>query len=231
MKRIISILLCLIISISLCSCKELDELRDRQAFFDKDGIIYKEKLYKRVDSTENLNFDYYNDLNVTDKDVPVLLSETINFNYSINEEQTIICDDYESGGYIREDKYAEYEQSIKNGVKFTGLGFSYFDEQKQKTTEYILTKEERELCLSILKGERIERDFEYQDIMFLFETSDDNLFRRDDSYTILRCNNGYYFATSEQDMDVVYKSNSQTDKLFDSFFAKRYSETNYEFSI
>lgn len=231
MKKITSMFLCLLICLSLCSCRELDELRDSQAFFNENGIIYKDNLYKIVNISDNLNYTYANqkDINVTDPDVPVLASALIAFNYSMNEDETII------GGYsewyVREDKYPLYEDGIKNGINYTDFGFEYFDESIEERTDYIFTKDEKDLFLSLLTGERVDRSYEVQDIIYLFEQSDDELFRRSDEYFIIRCEDGYYVSTNVDDTDKVYKSNAQADEMFDSFFTKMYGSFDYDFNF
>ncbi len=231
MRKITALILCLLMCFSLCSCRELDELRESQAFRSKNGttyngIIYKENLYKRVDTSDNLNYSYTNHkiLNVTTPDVPVLLSTVLNLNYYVNENETIIVG---GGGdwYVREDSYPLYEQSIKNGINYTDLGFEYYDEQLQENTDYILTEAEKDAVLSLTENNPVVRDV-VQDMLYLYQQSDDGLFRRSDPYYIIRCPNGYYLSVD----DTFYKSNEQTDKIFNSFFEKRYSRTNYDYS-
>ncbi len=230
MKKLTAILIILLICFSICSCRELDDLRDRQAYFNKNGIIYKDTLYKTVNISDNLNYNYTNqkNLNVTDPDVPVLVSEIIEFDYSMNEDETIIYGD--GDWYVREDKYPLYEDSVKYGINYTDFGFDYFDEELQENTDYIFTKEEKELFLSLLSTEPVNRDFVVQDMLYLFEQSDDELFRRSDDYTVIRCEDGYYLSTSVDNTDKMYKSTAQTDELFNKFFGKRYSTFSYDYS-
>ena len=110
-KKISAIIVVIVICLSLCSCRELDTLRNQQAFFNENGIIYKDKLYKPVANAQNLNYDYIEciKLNVTDPGVPVLASLLISFEYSINKQETVICGGYDGEWYVREDKYSIYD--------------------------------------------------------------------------------------------------------------------------
>ncbi len=230
-KKLTAVILLVVICFSLCSCRELNNLRDSHAFFNQNGIIYKDTLYKTVNVSDNLNYNYTNqkNINVTDSGVPVLLSAVIDFNYSMNEDETIIRGGY-GEWYVREDKYPLYEDSVKYGINYTDFGFDYFDEELQENTDYIFTKDEKDLFLSLLSSEPTSRNFEVQDMLYLFEQSDDELFRRSDDYIIIRCEDGYYVSTNSDDTDKVYKSNAQTDELFNKFFSKRYSTFNYDYS-
>jgi len=231
-KIISAVLLIAVVCLSLCSCAQLDDLRDRQGFFNQDGIIYKDKLYKSVDFAENLNFDYLHqtDIKVTDSDVPVLASVIIGFDYSINDDETVISGGYDSEWYVREDMYSVYEQGIKNGVEYTEIGFEYFDFDLGEQVEYTLNEQECELLESILKTEPINEEFEVYEELYLYTQSADGLFRRDLYYSVMHSDNGYYVRLYDDGAEnAVYKSNGLTDKMFEGFFNKGYDVPDYNF--
>ncbi len=241
-KKITALLLLMFMMLSLCSCAELEVLKDKQAFFNENGIIYKDTLYKPIYVADNLNFSDRKSLNVTDPGVPVLASTLIDFNYSINNDETIIRGGYDGEWYVREDKYSQYEQSVKNGVDYTDFGFSYFDFDLGKDVDYILSESEKQAVLSLLSTEPItpeHYDYFYEELL-LFEQSDDALFRKNYIYSVV-CSEGpdadgsYYLVIYDNeneenitwDITKVYASTPDTDKIFEEFFDKGYDIPGY----
>jgi len=228
-KKIAVMLLLITVCISLCSCKELDELRDKQAFRNKNSIIYGDELYKVFLTYDELNFSFAGAeyINVTDPDVPVLLSETFNSHYFINEDKTIIHNDYYNEWYVREDKYSEFESKIKNGVTYSEVGFEYYNASLGDSTDYILNESEKKTLMSLVEGETVTENFEIHEELYLFEQSSDRLFKRSDYYTVIRTDKDYYVRVKvNRYTDEIYKSNDVTDKMFDAFF-KRVNESFY----
>lgn len=221
MKKLISAVMCLLICLSLSSCKELDELRDKHAFFNNRSIMYDDKLYKVLVTYEGLNFNFAGAeyINVTDPDVPVLLSETFNFHYYINDDKTIIHSDYYDEWYVREDKYSEFENKIKNGVNYSEVGFEYYNASLGDDDEYILNESEKKTFMSLMEGKTVSENFEVYQELFLFEQSSDRLFRHNDYYVVMRTDKGYYIRVNiNRSTDEIYKSNDAADKMFDAFF-------------
>ena len=76
-KKMICILclICLLLPL-LCGCKELDEMRAKQAFYDENGnILWNGAVYKQLPQGEYFqpHTSYENRVYVTEPDVPVLL--------------------------------------------------------------------------------------------------------------------------------------------------------------
>ncbi len=111
MKKIKSILLILVLCLSLCSCAELDEMRNCHAINLGNGKLkLNDQIYILLDAQHELelNYDYSDygrDIYITEPDVPVLLSQSGIHKYlpSINKDETIINDvgDF----YVREDVF------------------------------------------------------------------------------------------------------------------------------
>ena len=158
MKKLIAILLCILLCFSLCGCKRFKELKEKHAFYDEDGIIYKDVLYKTVPAgnEKNINYNYTNqkNLKVTEPGVPLIISAIKGSYYSMNEAGTIITGNSEL--YVREDKYDSFMDSIENGINYTDFGFDYYDEELRENTDYILNESEKQLILSILSTEPVE---------------------------------------------------------------------------
>ena len=80
MKKVIRItalfLALIMLALPLVGCDNLDELRAKQGFIlDKDTISFNGNTYKRLYTNEHLSSAEWRDVNITEKDVPVLLSE------------------------------------------------------------------------------------------------------------------------------------------------------------
>lgn len=170
MKRITRILLSVLIlfalCLCLCGCDELDQMRDKQAFWAEEGkydaIIYNGDTYKMI-GLQNTYYDtMYNNVEgksvfVTDPDVPVLLSGNMGSPFDMSDDENFICgyidyydyyndndvyySDY-TGDYLtycKEDIYDEIVEEIKSGIEYTGYGTTlekYDDKEDVFTYEY-----------------------------------------------------------------------------------------------
>lgn len=230
-KKLTAIILILLVCLSLCSCAELDELKDKQAFQAENGIIYKDNLYKLIDTKDNLYYDFNNQthLNVTEPDVPVLLSGYINLiSYYINNDKTIIVGGYDERFYVREDKYSQYEQSIKNGINYTDIGF-YYNFEIDGATEYILSEAEKQVLLNALSSEPYNESMGIDDELYLFTQSDDGLFRKSQQYSIIDSTGLYYIAEYNENGYVtnVYRLPYDKKEMFKDFFDRAYYIVDY----
>ncbi len=229
MKKIISLILCLLMCFSLCSCKKFKELKEKHAVFDQGGIVYKDVLYKLVPAgnEKNINYNYTNQkfLNVTESNVPFLLSMIKDRDFSMNEAGTIITGSSEV--YVREDKYEEFLDSIENGINYTDLGFDYYSEELGENTDYILSESEKQTVMSLVKSTPIQHDFEERyGYLHLFQQSDNALFRKQ-LYSVIKDNGKNYLVEYEHNVEdyvlqisKVYASTPQADKLFELLLEK-----------
>lgn len=117
-KRISALLLALITCVCLCSCKEIKEMRENQAFYGENGeIIWGEQVYMPLEALElpeELECSWLGYGCVTEKDVPVLLSNTLGTGMYYNHSKTVIeARTY----YARKDVY-DY---VANLVKYPRL--------------------------------------------------------------------------------------------------------------
>lgn len=236
MKKFVSAILILIICFSLCSCKELDEMRDKHAIHTADGIIYKDKLYKSVDDTAELNFLNYKTIHSTDKDVPVLLSEIFCINNYMNHDETIICryswqssdrDTY----YVIADKYPEYEDSIKNGINYTEFGFAYYDSRLGETVEYILSASEKQFMSDALSSVPDDINYVIDNEIKLFTQSDNRLFRKRSRYSIIFADARYFIGEYDENgyLLKVYDVPSQANNEYDMIFEKTRYASFFDF--
>ena len=140
-KRIFALLSAFVLCFGLCSCVDIKEMRASQAFHGENGeIIWGEQVYRplvAVEFPEELELNTRGWGSVTEKDVPVLLSDMLGSDMYYNHNKTVI----EAGRvhYAREDVY-DY---VVNLIKYPELdsycvevGDGYFsvryDELKQR---------------------------------------------------------------------------------------------------
>lgn len=222
MKKITAIILCLLMCFSLCSCKRLKELKEKHAVFDEGGIVYHDVLYKPVEHSSEINYNYQNlkHVFVTEAGVSYLLYWKYGNNCSMNEDETIITGIDGGYDYVREDKYEEYLDSLENGINYTRLGFDYHSEELGENTDYILTDDEYTLFMSLLKGTPVtfenlsRRDYEYN---HFFLVSDNELFRKD-GYSVIIIDGSYYVVETVDGEEIYYPSTAEADKMFKNIF-------------
>lgn len=146
-KKLICLLLCFIICFSLCSCNFLDEMRNEQAFWGKEGtIIYDGKTYKKLSFCQYFDpdFDAEMYIKVTEKDVPVMLSGALGDSAEISKDHSIISlnsyiyydDEHYDKYYAREDVYNSIENKINSLDYFDGYAFEYTDYEEDNLLEY-----------------------------------------------------------------------------------------------
>ena len=148
-KKLICLCLCFAICFSLCSCNFLDEMREKQAFWGENGtIIYDGKTYKKLNQCEyfdpEINTEKY--LRITEKNVPVMLSESFGDSAEISKDHLIISLDsnnydeyngyYYNDYYAREDVYESIEKRINSLDYFDGYAFQYTDYEYDNLLEY-----------------------------------------------------------------------------------------------
>ncbi len=109
----------------LCSCDAIDEMRDKQAFWQKDGsILYNGNTYVKLPLYTEVNskdFGYDSYIHVTEKNVPVLLSSEFGSYRNITKDGVVIDGNGEL--YALAGKYA---QVLKEAEKATRGEYNVF---------------------------------------------------------------------------------------------------------
>lgn len=179
MKRLIKNSVLILLIISSCflftSCKQLDELKSKQAFINdtSDEITIGGKIYKRIDLPSNttvMSADAGR-LNVTKKDVPVLLSTSFRFaeDYFIYaaDKDVIYANDCV---YCTDEKFGDYKNAAEAPLDY--FCYTYYaltDENDYKEVDMVLSKEYCECISSALltpceKAENIGEVLGYWDL-------------------------------------------------------------------
>ncbi len=223
MKRLKFILLIVVVCLSLCSCKELDEMKRCHALNLGNGVLelnnVSYKLFK-VESDCDIVFNHDRHVYVTDPDVPVLLSQMGFFKFlpSINKDDTIIYE-YDSDYYIREDKYELYKQSVKNGINYTDIVLDFYDEFTGETNTYVLSDLEKQAVLSAVSS-KLYGEYPYiDDEINLYFQSDDGLFRDDLFYSIVK-SSGEYYIVEYSETPKTYCTSDESKQIFENLFRK-----------
>lgn len=210
-ERTLALLLALGLLLGLSGCSGLDQMRERQAFYDVGKIVCGDATYEILPECEYLcpNYDYGSDalVYVTDRDVPVLLSSAFcldklwisedgAFLYSINNNRT----------YCKVELYDSVIQRIKEGfsAEVVCYAYEYYDEQTDKVTSqyYALTQEQVDAVTQVLEtvepmtiGSSWHQDYDYS--VQMEECSADMLFRR--VTAALSVSEGVYYLTQDVD--------------------------------
>ena len=148
-KKLICLYLCFAICFSLCSCNFLDKMRECQAFWgENDTVTYNKKTYKKLSQSEFFDpeIDTEKYIYVTEKDVPVMLSEGFGDSGEISKDNLIISLDgnryveydshYYTNYYAREDVFESLEKRINSFDYFDGYAFQYTDYEYDNPLEY-----------------------------------------------------------------------------------------------
>ena len=135
---------CILLALSLCSCRYIDEQREAQAFYNEDkteiefdGAVYKQmNIGSRYHPIMDVDGYYYDrpSYRVTEKDVPVLLSSVYGNSLYVNDRKTTLeasatynmfvdAYDWEPTYFFREDIYDKVKQILVDG----DMDHYYFD--------------------------------------------------------------------------------------------------------
>ena len=191
-KRILAALLLCVMAVSLAGCAELDEMKAHHAFWGEDGVVeYNGYIYRALTPTSMLGvWDAKDTIYVTDKDVPVLLSEDFGTSMTVGRSGILLesngysswgYNEYFGGIYCREDYYESVMQQIQNGPDLSLLFYNYWNDDGIELFNH-LTAEEiaavEALLASVPAQSGIQRYALNEDFSFNLERSSaDYLFR------------------------------------------------------
>ena len=160
-RRLFLVLLSLLVCLSLCGCRQLDEMKAKHAVWRKDGtILWNGTVYRPL---PRRNFDlngnrFTESINVTESDVPVLLSEDYGerfygtedgvflYGYKSDEEYT-----NHTREYCRADKYKEVRAEFDQMERLEGLCYDYYDQADHTHKTYYLTVEQQQSLYNIME--------------------------------------------------------------------------------
>lgn len=261
-KILTLILALLMIGLCLGGCDELDEMRKVQAFWTNEGshdsITYDGVEYKKIDKTfilpdTSYNYSASTIITVTEKDVPVLLSDSFGDYMDMCESKNFIQGyvspvatdlnslyspyDYGSDAlFCKADIYDEIIEKIESGIEYTkyGYSYSYYVEEDDEYTEgfYYLSDEEIDAINKTLSEVEPATDsdaaYDYSYLTSLVAISDDLYFGKD-SYEIYTSGINYYLVHYSPSLDsyTSYKVPSELSDIFDNM--TEYAQKEYEY--
>lgn len=236
-KRILVLLLLGVMIFSLCGCKELDEMRKHQIFQEADGSVIIEGVrYLPLEVNEYFcpEPDYSKETyNLTEKDVPVLLSQQFPIGKLYHtRDGRIFEDQYRAMWFCREDIFEEVQ--AKNNAPFVADKIYYdyhiFDEEGEYQEKmYVLSEEEVAAITETMKTEPVElsgglyisTDWDIP----LMVASDDLLFRYSGP-SISIADGTYYLNVYEKEKESTYQVPEKYATLFANMVAA-YAEANF----
>lgn len=218
-KTILSILLVVILCFLCCGCDALDEMRQIQAVYleDRSIMLADGEIYKMLPQCDELTpkFSYKSDseIFVTEKDVPVLLSQIFG-SYYYKSEDGMFISGYDnvtevSGIYCREDAFERIKKQIKGSIAYNKLGYWYYDYTNKVETFYAVTNAKKDLIYDIIttqeKYSLYSTALNYDYKVDIYWCSDDEYFSRyvgtiyldEGKFYIVRGN--YYYNVPDED--------------------------------
>ena len=237
LKRVGVLLLLATMVFSLCGCRELDEMRERQLFLEEDGSFFKDGIrYVPLDANDYFcpNFGSDNICYLTKPDVPVLLSQQFNIGYLEFSEDGSFCEDLqEAQWYCREDLFEEVQAKNREPFVPDILFYNYFtyDENGEwKDLVYTLSQDEADAIAKVLKGEPLQLGdgiyITYDWELTLTEATEDLLF----SYsgpTLGKAGNTLYITIYSGKGTHTYQVPQEYNSILETM-AKRYLDAYYD---
>ncbi|MBE6718601.1 MAG: hypothetical protein E7574_05050 [Ruminococcaceae bacterium] len=156
-KKIILVTFLIILSLFLCSCDKLDELKEMRIPITENGLELNGKVYRHLvycDQKKDRRISGRSSENciVVDEEVPILLIEMYGWNGSYNKELDIIT--FDGSYYCSEENYDEYYKTYIYG-ELDHYKIDHTDYYTQERTYKVLGSD---LCAVIEATARGEYD-------------------------------------------------------------------------
>lgn len=216
-KLISAVLLTAFICVGLCSCKQLDELRDNRAIYGKteDTLYFRKAEYKLLPQCDDLYIEDENIGYVTEKDVPVLLCDIVGKSVWFDDEALFITAErypYGPKVWCRADIYDEMVQKIENyeldSLCCWNPDFSYhYDESLMEKKYVVVPSAVAEIIRSAFAsgGTKVESLGKYEFTYETFHNCDKTTTFIDTDTMIMLNSNGseYYLLVYQSNEDYV----------------------------
>lgn len=173
MKRVLALVLTFVLCLSLCGCRQLNDMKAHHATWMENGnILWNGYTYIPLYSTdEAFYYEYADDLNwsdsdviyVTQPDVPVLLSEMMgtygytgagglliecnSYGYATSLHDTM---EYVNNIYCRADMYNWTVEALQNGYEIQEYGYYFYDYDTGEEKQGTLTSAQRQAIEDVL---------------------------------------------------------------------------------
>ena len=232
MKKFIKLILALVLVFALCfslsGCNVLSEPKEAHAIrIDEETIEYDGEEYKLLPNNEYFCPPFIESvsLNITESDVPVLLSEQFGDRGELNDDKTIIEYFDTSSFYCRKDKYQKVKKEVEAEFIKSGYCYSYtvFDEETYMSEFEYYTFSEKE-------NDAIEKVLAYGEVVVLencsyeycanLEIYSRNLNFRKDFMQLCYSNGEFFLLDVDKDQQVMYKADSSLNQILSQAMKK-----------
>lgn len=241
-KRLFALCLSLVL-LCLCTtgCNAIDEMRKNQAFYNADGSI-------SLDNTdylllpENELFSPYNSddtrmIEITEADVPVLLSTVWGTTGTLYNDGEILLVDYGKTCYCRKDKYVQYAALLTAPFEPTGYCYTYYELDVEDTFEYIehnyyLTPDQAkavdEILATVTPSVRDENATYHSDYSQALYACDDTMLLREETVSIEKTGDNYYLVEYNVDSDREYEVPTEYHAIFEGIIKQAFNAEKAE---
>ena len=231
--RILALCIALVfVCLSATGCNAIEEMRERHGFYTKTGSIV-------IDDTEYLLLpknkyfsplrDNADQIYVTDKDVPVLLSAMLGDGFDIYNNGLILSNALygEDRNYCRADQYQELAALMESEFNPTGYCYTYSvldieDTEWYIDHNYLLTEEQEAAVNNILATvegiQRMENAEYHYDYYVALHACSDNMLLQEHAVSIEKNNDTYYivdYMNSDNENGIEYVVPSEYNTIFD----------------
>lgn len=223
----------------LSGCVSLQDLRDDHAIYtDKSEkeIIWQGRKYLYLTDTSESNFspdyDFDNPINITDKEVPVLLAG-YEGSFGYVSKDSVFISLYEKV-YCLEEKYEEKKGLVENPPELKYFAYQYYEDDEYSTMHFeVLDTDKTKQLEDMLKACTVEKkDVDYMVVAEMYHSSKDGLFCAYNDITL--CMNEeeqYFWDIYENEEYNLYKIPKEYNKTIEKVFedAIRIAEENMEY--
>ena len=207
-----------------------------QAFvIDKNSIEYKGEIYKALPFSEYLDpyTNYGEHIYVTERDVPVLLSDVFGKMLQKSDDGIFLTDYNKiTVVYCREDKYEEVKKTIESGFESSGYCFSYYNYEKESTGYYVFTNNQNaaieevlELNNSTTLSTGVAPNYDY---IIDLEIYSQNLNFRKNTISICILGKDTFLLDDTKTESVIYQIPEHLNTTF-SEIIKEYKQSEYSY--
>lgn len=233
----ITLVFCLIFVLTalLCGCEMLDEMRASQGFYKgEDTVVFGDDEYKYLTTRDTDMDPFYGNsdwIQITDEDVPVLLSDMFGDGASISEDKKFIGT--ADAIYCRTDCYKEMEDRIKMGFVPETYCYEYYNPATQSQSYYILTDKEKDAINNLITSteattlpDGASLSPQYQ--VYLELCSKDLLFRTSAFQICVTENSTYYLLDYTESGTLVYTVPEHLKSVFKGIMDAAVNRSKFE---
>lgn len=236
-KKIGLLLLLGALVFSLCGCKELDRLREYQIFMEQDGSFYHEgKHYVLLDANDYFYpvSEYTRNYNLTEPDVPVLLSSEFAVGRLQFSQDGRFCQDvyHSNRWFCTEDIFEEMQAKNQKPFVPDTIFYEYYIYKGEGTYEqkmYVLTPEEIAAVEAVRETEPLQLSegmyISYDWGLGLTAATEDLLFQYGGP-SIFEANNVYYLEVYSDTGSATYQVPEEYTATF-THILEAYVKANY----